>query len=156
MKRFGNDMLQNSINLKNQCDDLNTYIQTLITGIKNLPPKRKRDKYDTMFTTLDDKISDTNSAITYLVTIQNEINKNIAETIDCYKEVRELLQKSKMIYNTAQIGTLQGLSRDAVDKYDVQPTDFISKQIKEQKYEEPNGGKRKKTRKQKRRSYKRK
>ena len=161
MKRFGNDMLENSTNLKNQCQDLNTYVQTLVTGLKNLPPKQKRDKYDTMFTTLDDKINDTNNAITYLVTIQNEVNKNFAETIDCYKEVSELLQKSKMIYNTAQIGTLQGLSRQVVDKHDVQPTDFISQQVKEQPYEEPNGGRGKKTRKQKRkqkrnRSYKRK
>ena len=53
MKRFGNGMLENSTNLKNQCQDLNTYVQTLVTGLKNLPPKQKRDKYDTMFNTLD-------------------------------------------------------------------------------------------------------
>ena len=157
MKRFSNNLLENSINLKDNCGTLNTYVQTIITEIKNLPPKRKRDKYDETFNTLDEKITDTNSVITYLVTIQNEINKNISETITCYKEVKELLEKSKLIYNTARVGTLQGLTREVVDKHNVQPTDNISAAIKEQPYEEPNGGRHKKTRKQKRnRSYKRK
>jgi hypothetical protein len=156
LRKFGNNLLENSINLKNKCGDMNAYVQTLVAGIKNLPPKRKRYTYDKMFNTLDEKITDTNSAITYLVTIQNEINKNISETITCYKEVRELLEKSKLIYNTAQVGTLQGLTRDMVDKHNIQPTDNISAAIKEQSYEEPNGGRRKKTRKQRNRSYKRK
>jgi len=156
LRKFGNNLLENSINLKNKCGDMNAYVQTLVTGMKNLPPKRKRDRYDEMFNTIDEKITDTNNIITYLVTTQNEVNKNISETITCCKEVRELLEKSKLIYNTAQVGTLQGLTRDMVDKHNIQPTDNISAAIKEQPYEEPNGGRRKKTRKQRNRSYKRK
>ena len=157
IQRFTNNILENSLHLKDECNDLNRYVQNLVTALKNRTPQQKRDKYNIMITTLDDKITDSNSAITNLVTTQNEINKNFTETINCYKELRELLEKSKLIYNKAQVGTLQGLAGNIVSKYNITATDNISAAIKEQPYKEPNGGRRKKSRKQKRnKSHKRK
>jgi hypothetical protein len=155
---YTNLLLQNSINLKEKCTTLNTEINSLLELHKARTPEQNRKSYNKMMNLIDIKMSDTNNTITDLETKQKEINKNITDTIDCYKNIREVVQKFVKVYNNAQVGTLEGLTRESVRKYKIPANDNMTREILDQQYIEPSGGKKSKKRRKikKRTSHKRK
>ena len=129
MKKVVDDMLKNSIELKNQCRNLHTDVEMILTKTNESSPSEKKSKYDKTFDVIEKNINDTNGVITYLLTIQNEINKNITDSIDCYKELREEIEKIGLSYNVAKIGNLEDLSHDAVKKYNVPSTGIFTNSV---------------------------
>jgi glutaminase len=157
MEDFSQKMLEDSSKLKTRCAGLNTEINRLLEAHKALPPDKKRNEYNRMMNIIDNKMNESNREITYLVTSQKEINKNISDTIDCYNKIGEVLQNFIKLYNTVRVGTLEGLSRQAVRNYKIPANDSMTAEILTQQYTEPSGGKKsKKRRVQKKRTRSRK
>lgn len=156
MEDFAKRMVDNSRKLKNRCGGLNTEINRLLEAHKALAPHVKRNEYNRMMNILDNKMNDSNEEITHLVTSQKEINTNINDTIECYNKINEVIENFTKVYSNAQVGTLQGLTRQAVSKYNIPANDAMTTEILSQQYTEPNGGKKSKKRRvqKKRRSRK--
>ena len=70
-------------------------------------------------------------------TAQQGINKNIDETLSCYQKLLEKMQKPIKIMNSAHVGTLEGLTREIVKKYNIPADDNVTREILDQEYIEP-------------------
>jgi hypothetical protein len=156
MKSFSDKLLENSMKIKDECDDLTKDVNILLKKQEKLPDDLKRDNYDRLMSKIDEKINDTSVVITNLIKTQNEMNKNFNESIACYNKIREVLTKDyTKVYNSARIGSLHALSLKVVRKHNIIPTDNTSAAVLEQSYRKSRGGSKSHTQKHTRR-YKRK
>ena len=63
MEDFSQKMLEDSSKLKTRCAGLNTEINRLLEAHKALPPDKKRNEYNRMMNTIDNKMNESNREI---------------------------------------------------------------------------------------------
>ena len=102
--------------------------------VKQAKPSLIRKNLDKLWGDIIHKETETTVVIDKL----NECVKELNECKSIMNEINETLQVFKPVYNSATIGTLQGLTREAIKKQTIEPDydDEAAKFVVEQNYDE--------------------